>query len=122
MAKILGSDSEYRGFTPTYEYGIQRRQVLRVLEDTNRLMVGGTPAVLPADANAEFGRPLHFHWQNPNPMTCVRSARYRLPLQVTFRDQEGKNLSRDKAVKLAMRNRPSKIFNKTCSTTLYVNK
>ena len=59
MAKIIGSDnSGLRSFTPQYEYPVKRRQILRIAEDTVR------PA---GDVEtADFRRPLHFTFQNPN--------------------------------------------------------
>ena len=101
MAKIIGDDnSGYRSFVPTYEYPVERRQVLQVVEDTLRT----------TGADPEFGRPLQFVFQNPNPLTMIRSARYRLPLKVVFKDQDNQNMSRKMALQMAMRNRPSKIF------------
>ena len=100
MSKVLGHDqSGYRSFKPEYEYPVERRQILRVSEDTVR----GTGD---ADATA-FERPLRFNWQNPNPTTCIRSAFYRLPLQVTFKDQRGQVPSGRSAAKMAVRNRQS---------------
>ena len=37
MSKVLGHDqSGYRSFKPEYEYPVERRQILRVSEDTVR--------------------------------------------------------------------------------------
>ena len=102
MSKVLGADqSNYRSFAAEYEIPVERRQILRVSEETVR----GTGV-----AAADFNRPLRFIWTNPNPMTVVRSAFYRLPMQITFRDQRGQIPSSRSAAKMALRNRQSKVF------------
>ena len=103
MSRVYGPDnSNYKDFVPTYEYPILRRQIRRVQEDTNRSLLSG--------AAAELDRPLRFTFQNPNPLTMIRSARYRLPLKVKFVDQEGFNLTPDEAQEIGFRNRQSKCF------------
>ena len=102
MSKVLGADqSGYRSFAPEYEIPVDRRQILRVSEDTAR----GTGA-----EGTAFDRPLRFAWTNPNPTTCIRSAFYRLPLSIQFKDQRGKIPSARSAAKMALRNRQSKVF------------
>ena len=102
MSKVLGADqSNYRNFAAEYEIPVERRQVLRVSEETTR----GTGV-----ANTDLSRPLRFIWTNPNPMTVVRSAFYRLPMKITFKDQRDLPPSSRSAAKMALRNRQSKIF------------
>ena len=111
---IAGEDNrDYRSFRPSYEYPVERRQVLSVAEDSTRVThapAADAEASAAAEHDPAFSRPLHFTVQNPNPMTMVRSCRYRLPLAVTFKDQDGKGLSREAALQIATRNRQSKVF------------
>ena len=111
---LTGEDNRgYRSFRPTYEYPVERRQVLKVAEDSVRVARPapvGASASGQAEHDAAFARPLQFTVQNPNPMTMIRSVRYRLPLAVTLLDQDQLPLSREMALQIAMRNRPSKVF------------
>ena len=111
---IAGEDNrDYRSFRPSYEYPVERRQVLSVAEDSTRVThapAADAEASAAAEHDPAFARPLHFTVQNPNPMTMIRSCRYRLPLAVTFKDQDGMKLSREAALQIATRNRQSKVF------------
>ena len=103
MAKVYGPDnSNYKDFVPTYEYPILRRQIRRVHEDSNRS--------LDDFERADLDRPLRFTFINPNPLTMIRSARYRLPVKIAFKDQEGLKLSSEQAREMGFRNRQSKCF------------
>ena len=103
MSKVYGSDnSGYKNFEPTYEYPILRRQILSVSEDTNR--------IVNETANTQLSTPLRFTFQNTNPMTMIRSARYRLPIKVVFKDQEGLGISPEQALEMGVRNRQAKCF------------